>query len=169
MSIRALAISIAFAFAAVSGVNAQEILFTISSSGGDPDATFVLPLNPSPDFIAPGVYFGFFSIPATIEGSPSDLFGLDFYSASDGGGLLDQTFYSLTGAQLYAGPEGSPTFLPGVYGMYNDVTGNTDIVTLTAVPELSTWAMILAGFAGLGFARLRANFRSVPRIEARDR
>jgi hypothetical protein len=169
MNIRVLAISIAFAFTVASGARAQEILFSVSGAGDDPDATFVLPKNPSPDFIAPGVYFGFFSIPAMIEGSSSDLFGLDFYNASDGGGLLDQTFYSLTGAQLYTGPEGSPTFLPGAYSMHNDLTGNTDIVTLTAVPELSTWAMFLAGFAGLGIAGLRGNYRRAASVVERRR
>jgi hypothetical protein len=30
-------------------------------------------------------------------------------------------------------------------------------VTLTAIPEASTWAMMLLGFAGLGFAGYRAS------------
>lgn len=35
----------------------------------------------------------------------------------------------------------------------NDNIGNLlDDVSVTAVPEASTWAMLLAGFAGLGFA-----------------
>lgn len=162
MKIKIVLVAIGLALAsAVPGVaRAQEVLFTISGAGGDPDATFVLPQNPNPDFIAPAVYFGFYSVPATIEGSPSDLFGLDFYNSSDEGGLLDQSYYSLTGAQLYTGPEDSPMFQFGVYSMYNDLTGNTDIVTLTAVPEISVWAMIFAGFAGLGFARLCRNHRN---------
>lgn len=163
------AIGLVLGLAAPAVARAQEVLFTISGTGGDPDATFVLPQNPSPDFIAPGVYFGFFSVPATIEGSPSDLFGLDFYNISDEGGLLDQSYYSLTGVQLYTSPEDSPMFLPGVYSMYNDVTGNTDIVTLTAVPEISTWAMILAGFVGLGFAAYRGNYTAAPTVAVRRR
>jgi hypothetical protein len=159
MKIKVVAIGLALALAAPAVARAQEVLFTIVGAGGDPDATFVLPQNPSPDFVAPSVYFGFYSVAATIEGSPSDLFGLDFYNASNEGGLLDQSYYSLTGAQLYTGPEDSPMFQLGVYSMNNDLTGNTDIVTLTAVPEISTWGMILAGFAGLGFAGLRRNYR----------
>ena len=159
MKITVVTIGLALTLAAPAVARAQEVLFTIAGAGGDPDATFVLPQNPSPYFVSPSVYFGFLSVPATIEGSPSDLFGLDFYNISDEGGLLDQSYYSLTGAQLYTGPEGSPVFLPGVYSMYNDLTGNTDIVTLTAVPEISTWAMILAGFVGLGFAGIRRNYR----------
>jgi hypothetical protein len=30
------------------------------------------------------------------------------------------------------------------------------VISLTAVPELSTWALMLLGFAGLGFAGYRA-------------
>jgi hypothetical protein len=33
-------------------------------------------------------------------------------------------------------------------------------VSLTAVPEPSTWAMMLAGFAGLGYAGLRRRRRA---------
>ena len=53
--------------------------------------------------------------------------------------------------------------------MYNEVTGNTDIVTLTTVPELSTWAMVLAGFAGLGLTGFRRIAAASPRIEPRHR
>ena len=35
-----------------------------------------------------------------------------------------------------------------------------DGVSLTAVPEPSTWAMMLAGFAGLGYAGLRRRRRA---------
>ena len=44
-------------------------------------------------------------------------------------------------------------------GQYNKlwlgVTGRTDL-TLTAVPEPATWALMLAGFAGLEVAGYRA-------------
>ena len=35
------------------------------------------------------------------------------------------------------------------------VDANITSVTVTAVPEASTWAMMLAGFAGLGYAAYR--------------
>jgi hypothetical protein len=34
----------------------------------------------------------------------------------------------------------------------------------TAVPEPSSWAMMLVGFAGLGFAGYRASRRSAPLV-----
>ena len=38
--------------------------------------------------------------------------------------------------------------------------GETGAVALTAVPEASTWAMMLAGFGGLGFAAFYRSRRS---------
>jgi hypothetical protein len=41
-----------------------------------------------------------------------------------------------------------------------NVTAIPDPVTSTSAPELSTWAMLLLGFAGLGFAGYRASRRT---------
>jgi hypothetical protein len=154
MNGKIISIALALVSATASAPRAQEVLFTIAGSGGDPDASFELPQSPSPDVIDPGVYFGFFSVPATIDGVPSNLFGLDFYNAPAGGGLLDDSYYSLYGVQFYSGTENGPTFAPGVYdGMYNGVTGNSDTVTISVVPELSTWMMIAVGFSGLALVR----------------
>jgi hypothetical protein len=51
---------------------------------------------------------------------------------------------------------GTPTALHfGVSdGIFSDNTGSYTI-TVTSVPETSTWVMMLAGFAGLGFAAQR--------------
>ena len=40
-------------------------------------------------------------------------------------------------------------------GGNNDIGNLLDNVSVTAIPEASTWAMLLAGFAGLGFAAFR--------------
>jgi hypothetical protein len=39
-------------------------------------------------------------------------------------------------------------------------------VTFTAVPELSTWAMMLTGFAGLGFVGYRSSSRKSATLAA---
>jgi PEP-CTERM motif len=52
-------------------------------------------------------------------------------------------------------PPGPPNWSPGGPGMPGgDIPGNT-----TAVPEPSTWAMLLLGFAGLGYAGFRRGRR----------
>ena len=66
--------------------------------------------------------------PLVIDG----LWGLMFGNGVNGGGL-DTLFFT-------AGPDGESN---GLFG------------SLTAVPETSTWAMLVAGFASLGFAAMR--------------
>ena len=56
--------------------------------------------------------------------------------------------------------------MPGTYPAtsgINDVLPGTGsgTVTLTAVPELPTWAMMTLGFAGLGLAGFRARRSAV--------
>jgi hypothetical protein len=59
-----------------------------------------------------------------------------------------------TGPQLYTGAESAPVFSPGHFGVR---TGSLIVTVATpAVPESSTWAMMLMGFAGLGYAGHRA-------------
>ena len=77
--------------------------------------------------------------------------------------------YVLTSTPLeyYTGPEGTPTFTPGVYpDQINALNEQLDTVTVTivGVPEPSTWAMMLIGFASLGLAGYRS--RIAPRMMA---
>jgi hypothetical protein len=62
------------------------------------------------------------------------------------------------GVQLFTGSTSNPTILTGTYSIY-DVFNPQDPVTLVittaAVPEPSTWAMMILGFAGLGFMAYR--------------
>ncbi|RBP08718.1 putative secreted protein with PEP-CTERM sorting signal [Roseiarcus fermentans] len=78
----------------------------------------------------------------------------------------DGNFYVSTPGQAYTGSESSPTFAAGTYdGTWVPFTGSTVSATLKfsvegstpTVPEPSTWAMMIAGFAGLGFVGYRAS------------
>ena len=168
-----LVVALAFAWAPVSGANATEVLFTITSfEPGIPTTTFELPLNPTPDYYILGIPgelagdFGIYNIPATSGGSPVQI-GAVFYSAENDGvsGLIlgIAPYYLLYFNQLYYGPENSPTFDLGVFPESNGIVTITSIPdpipdpsTITAVPEPSTWAMMLIGFGGLGFATYRS-------------
>jgi hypothetical protein len=87
-----------------------------------------------------------------------EIAGYTFYNAKAGGGF--NQYYN---NQLYSGPENDPTFTPGVFLLYNADTGNIDTLTVAwvlgspppAVPEPSTWAMMLLGFAGVGLSAYR--------------
>jgi hypothetical protein len=171
MRIQAFAMGLSLAWATVGGARADDVLFTIS--GGD-TATFELALSPMmtpADPILPDYSFGILSVSAVIGGSRVTLPTLDFYSAElGGGGFFAKGFFNFSGPQFYTGPESSPTFIvPGVHlGLYNAATNKTDTVRVElvmggdppdpptlAVPELSTWAMLLLGFLGLGYAGYR--------------
>jgi uncharacterized protein (TIGR03118 family) len=72
--------------------------------------------------------------PITIEG----LWGLRFGNGGNGG-AMNQLFFSAG----IPGPNGNIED----HGLFGDISA-----VQTAVPEPSTWAMMLLGFAGLGFA-----------------
>jgi len=72
-------------------------------------------------------------------------------------------YFVLVGPQAYTGPESAPAFQTGTYqgeDYFNNFASAT--VTIAAVPEASTWAMMLAGLAGLGYARRRFRRHSRP-------
>jgi hypothetical protein len=92
---------------------------------------------------------------------------VSFFNMSTNGGGVATFFIGsvsvLFAGQMYSGPEASPVF--GV-GSFSGLDFNNDLnlatVTFTvdsAVPELSTWAMMLTGFAGLGFVGYRSSSR----------
>jgi hypothetical protein len=176
MRIQAFALGLAVAWATVGYARANDVQFTIT--GGDKTTTFVLPLNPKPAFGIPGVFFGIVSVSAVIGESPTTLSNLTFWNEALGGGFIADDLFDFS-PQFYTGSESSPTFVPGVYkSLLNadtnkiDHTNKIDTVTVKelftvpdppdppdppaiAVPELSTWAMLLLGFLSLGYAGYR--------------
>jgi hypothetical protein len=81
-----------------------------------------------------------------------------WYNAGDLG-LFDTPggAFSLFGPQAYTGPESTPQFLTGVY----QATNVAATVTISSIPEPSTWAMMGLGFAGLAFAGFRTRRSAV--------
>jgi hypothetical protein len=171
MGIRAFAIGLTVAWAATGGARATTMVqFTIK--GGDPTATFELPLSPTLDVTVAPFFFGILSVPAVVGGSPVTLPGLYFFSTELGetGGFFADGFFSFSGPKFYTGSESSPTFNTDFsMPLTNAATDEEDTVTVTelagtnapdppgvlAVPELSTWAMLLLGFVGLSCAGCR--------------
>jgi hypothetical protein len=134
---------------------ATELKITISGTG-DPTTVFDVLANPTPSYYVPGSNFALGPLTQITNGSlVTDYYY--FYSTAQGGALSDNSYYNDGGAQLYSGPESSPTFILGSTIAYNYASGNTDNISITSVPEASTWVMMLAGFAALGFANYRRN------------
>jgi hypothetical protein len=165
--------ALAFALSPVSGANPTEVHFTIAGfEPSIPTTTFELPLNPTPDYYSLGIRgeaagdVSIYNIPAISVGSPIEI-GAVFYGAKNGGvgGLIIgiAPYYLLYFNQLYYGPENSPTFDLWVFAESNGTVTITaipdpilDPSKITGVPEPSTWAMMLIGFGGLGFAAYRS-------------
>jgi hypothetical protein len=78
-------------------------------------------------------------------------------TAYDGATLLGSVSYSEAGVEYPAGTIGSLNFFaPEITSIVIDTTNDgTGFALGTVVPETSTWAMMLLGFAGLGFAGYR--------------
>ena len=109
------------------------------------DVVFSLPTVTAIDFTAP--------LDVTLPaGSYAVIFGSGAFGASGWGGLGDQNT-----------PIGSPNYV-SYFSFDGDVWSGDSYdgvrITVSGVPEASTWAMLIAGFAGLGLCGYRAARRS---------
>jgi len=121
-------------------------LFTLT--GGDPTTTFVLPANPTVNYVYDGAFY-IQNITVTI-GGVTTMEGITFLEY----GIFEDDYglYDLDGVtNVYSGPLSNPTFVLGSYPGFNFITGQYDTLTITAVPEPGTWALFLTGFGLLGF------------------
>ena len=62
------------------------------------------------------------------------------------------------GPDLFTGNPADPIFTLGSFNLNNPFFGQSDVLTISAVaavPEPSTWAMMILGFAGVGFMAYR--------------
>ena len=168
MRIRAFAIGLALAWATIGGARAADVLFTITNTAsGKTLATFELPQNPMSLLNGvngegvPPFFFEIYSVPAVVNGVATTLTNLEFPVT---GGFSDEQSFYFSQGQFYTWSENSPTFGSNFFVKLHD-GGQTDTVTVSlvgppdpptlAAPELSSWAMLLVGFLGLGYVGYR--------------
>ncbi|MGC1416749.1 MAG: PEPxxWA-CTERM sorting domain-containing protein [Candidatus Acidiferrum sp.] len=170
-----------FTFSAVSAASAETV--TLTFSGDD----FSSPLLFTLSDLGPG-HQGFTGGPDQTWGFTSSSNGgwLDFYVDGktiglEGGSQTEylqaaSPFFTTTVLRTYSTPLGPRELIDLRFNGFADNAGteviglnnaawnapadDTDTVTITAVPEPATWAMMLAGFAGLGFAAYRRSRRN---------
>ena len=150
-----------------SQASAALVLFTLT---GPAPASFTLDQSPTPTQVTSN-YFVIDNVVGTFLGAPSSQISLFFDDVGflsirdlifDGGGLnLNLVDFNGNNAPLFSGTTAAPTFNLGTYSFfavnYSDSLGSGD-ATLTiasvdgAVPEPSTWMMMLVGFGLLGGA-----------------
>ncbi len=152
-SLAAIVTAAAFATGAA---QASTLKFSYSESGGI-DFSFEQSSNPTPIFSFPGALT---QVPVSDwTGNIGPYSSIVWWSATDSG-MFETVdgLYSVVGRQqVYSGPESAPAFAPGVFAGTDATNGLSGTLTVTAVPEASTWAMMLVGFAGLGFAGTRTS------------
>lgn len=147
----------ALLFCSTVAARAEAYLFSVQLNGG-PDFSFTLDKSPTPDEFFSGGSFGIYNLATTI-GTFSQI---SFYAPGIGNGfvIMDDTVPLIDTSSvlpMYQGSEDAPTFLVGNYVLLN-FFGDAEVGSMTisaAVPEPSTWAMMLLGFAGVGFMAYR--------------
>ena len=74
-----------------------------------------------------------------------------FYNATFSGGFLDNNGYgdNFLEPVLFTGPDSAPVFAPGIYDLR---FGVLTVQVLAAVPETSTWALMISGIGLVGGA-----------------
>jgi PEP-CTERM motif len=144
----------------LSSAQAETLLVQWTESGAGIDVSWDQSSAPTPNSYISGAQtdvpvWNFTSTGSTSVGPYSDII---WYNAGSLG-LFDtpDLVYVVEGAQAYTGPESAPVFKTGVYQGFDYGAGAAAAtVTISSVPEPSTWAMMLLGFGGLGFAGYRA-------------
>jgi hypothetical protein len=143
--------------------HAETLLVTWTESTAGISASWEQTSSPTPTAYVSGTFtqvpvWDFTSTGATPVGPYTDIAWVNGdYAALFFTPDLAYFISGAPGVQTYSGDESAPTFLTGAYYGIDDTTGADTIVTISDVPEISTWAMMALGFAGLGLAGYRAS------------
>jgi hypothetical protein len=159
MNLRVLLLCFAVLFASVTSdkpANASLLQYDVS---GSDNFSFVL----DSDMIGTDATTAFYltNVPNTSAHPIFEI--LAFFDSDDGGGFVATPYFSddpsvvyfnLFGPQLFLGSTAAPTLLTGSFSLSNG-SDISDMLTVTAIPEPSTWAMMILGFVGVSFMAYR--------------
>jgi hypothetical protein len=151
-----------FLFLSALPANADSSGTMTYTLSGPTTASFTISMSSGPSW-SDGVAFTMEPVDLTVDGtSMTDT--IVFFSSADLGGLnsVFSCLPDLIGPQLYTGSESDPTFLTGVFELFDISTGVEYTLTACetpAMPEPSTVLMLVSGLAlvGLGFKRRSSN------------
>lgn len=121
-------------------------------SGGPVSASWTMSQDPTPFFVEDDTAFAVNSTNLIVAGWPVDDI-ICFFNLSDSGGMNTVTYIpDLYGAQLYSGPEDSPTMLTGMFHL-TDANGDCYTLNVTNAPEPMTWLLLASGLAAFALKR----------------
>jgi PEP-CTERM motif len=135
---------------------------------GSQQASFQIDTETAPNFFSTSSLIGNqvrFDNVSGIFGGVSGLASISFGTnliadLNINGTALGFTQLSGNGPDLFTGNPADPVFTLGSFNLSNPFFGQNDVLTISAVaavPEPSTWAMMILGFAGVGFMAYRRN------------
>ena len=147
---------------------ASAAIYEFNFSGRDGTATFAI--NSTTGTAANAGQVDFFNVPGTYSGTLGTsataseiVFGVPYLFA----GILTITpadfqilgspigvFEQFAGPPLFTGTSANPVFDLGTFNL-TSLSDGPATITISAVPEPSTWAMMILGFAGIGFMAYR--------------
>src|SRR5271156_871002 len=122
-------------------------------SGGPISASWSMSQDSTPFYVEDGTVFAVNSTDLVVDGLPADDI-ICFFNFSHLGGVNSVTYLpDLVGAQLYTGPEDSPTLLTGLFYFTDEQTGDSYTLNVTQAPEPTTWLLLASGLAALALKR----------------
>lgn len=146
---------------ALAATAAHADLYNFSITG-DYTASWQMDSTVTADDPYEGEGFIMWDVAGSFSGAVSPVVDLTFFHGDLGGGIGIDDFYEgvgllvADGPQLYSGSELTPTFLTGTYALTE--SGGSGSYTLTisaAVPEPTTYALLLGGLGVVGFVARR--------------
>jgi hypothetical protein len=140
---------------ATGAAQASTLFFSYSESGGI-DFSFEQSSDPTPLFSSPDLT----QTPVSDwTGNIGPYSSIVWWNAKKATGMFDTSdgSYVVVGPQVYSGPESAPVFAPGVFAETDNTDSLSGTLTVTSVPEASTWALMLVGLASLSFAGCRTS------------
>src|SRR6185312_6500901 len=157
------AVAALLAIMAASPASATLLNFQLT---GSHQATFQIDAETVPDFFSTssliGNQVGFDNVSGIfggVAGVASVSFGTNLIADFNLGGTpLGFVQLISNGPDLFTGNPADPVFTLGSFNLSNPFFGQNDVLTISAVaavPELSTWAMMILGFASVGFVAYR--------------
>jgi hypothetical protein len=165
MTFKSSLFGVALAALALLPATAQATLLSFVYTGTPNSFSFNLDSNPTPAGTVddgsgsnPSPYFT--AINATFNGAPTTFDYLTFFVDGNAGGFTagsqpssgPDNLFDIPGPQVFTGTIDAPIFGVGTF----DFGGDTLTISVaSAVPEPSTWALLILGFSSIGFMAYR--------------
>jgi hypothetical protein len=128
---------------------------------GDSDGDgFTLASGEVPSAFSPDDFW-IYGVPVTDAAGKVSLHDFHFKASAAGGGLGRQEAGGLTGLRdysgpvLFTGPTSAPIFILGSFSLIGPGGSGSYELTISAVPEPTSWGMLITGFGLTGAAMRR--------------